>query len=168
MPYIHKNTFDIIQGSNIEDDLDDYFEVDEPLALPIQELNRKGYITKFCCCGHSFEDKGEAFASSETYNFEHTIVGTYATEKMPDGSHRILYRNVSNHQSYIVFADDTILPQAPPGWQYDDRSLTCDYPDNLDEYSFMATMIQSMKDLYKWALRLPRAGEIQTSEAQST
>jgi hypothetical protein len=50
MPYMHKSTFDIY----IED-AGDYFFVDDLMALPIQVLNRKGYITEYCCAGHPFE-----------------------------------------------------------------------------------------------------------------
>lgn len=31
------------------------FEVDELMARPIQILNQKGYKTRFCCSGHSYE-----------------------------------------------------------------------------------------------------------------
>lgn len=168
MPYIHKKTFDIIQDSNIDGDLEDYFEVDEPIALPIQELNRKGYATKFCCCGHSFYSNGEAFVSPETKNCDHIIVGAYATEDMPDGSHRILFRNYPVHQAYIIFADDAVLPPAPAGWYYDERSLIRDYSDDLDAFSFMGAMLRSMKDLYRWSQRLPQSGKEQAADMWET
>ena len=62
---MHKRTFDILQGSNIDNELDDYFEVDELIALPIQKLNLKGYKTEFCCSGHLFPESGEAFAAPD-------------------------------------------------------------------------------------------------------
>ncbi len=159
MSYIHKTTFDIIQGSNIDDELDNYFEVDEPIALTIQALNRKGYTTEFCCCGHAFGDSGEAFADPGTPNCEHIIVGTYATEELPDGSHRILYHNRPVHNAYIAFAKDSVLPPAPANWYYRESALWCDYPTDIDEFAFWETMLQSMRALYRWACRLPEAGE---------
>jgi hypothetical protein len=38
LSYIHKTSFDIIQGANIDDELENYFEVDEPIALTIQGI----------------------------------------------------------------------------------------------------------------------------------
>ena len=73
MPYIHKSTFEIIQGSNIDHYLDDYFEVDELIALPIQVLNRKGYTTSFCCSGHSFIEIDEAFSQPGVENLSQLL-----------------------------------------------------------------------------------------------
>jgi hypothetical protein len=157
MPYMHKSTFEILQDSNIDNELDDYFEIDELIALLIQALNRKGYTTTYCCCGHSFPEFGEAFASPEMKDYDRFIGGTYATEKLPDGSHRILFRNRPEHHSYISFAEGIVLPSVPEEWQFEDGMLSRDYPDNLDEYTFFAVLVQSMKDLYKWAQSLPKA-----------
>ena len=157
MPYMHKSTFEILQGSNIDNELNDYFEIDELIALPIQALNHNGYTTTFCCCGHSFPESGEAFASPETKDYGHFIVGTYATEKLPKGSHRILFRNRPDHNSYISFAKDIVLSSIPEEWQFEDGTLSRDYPDNLDEYTFFAVLVHTMKNLYEWAQSLPKA-----------
>ena len=167
MSYIHKTSFDIIQGTNIDDELENYFEVDEPIALTIQVLNRKGYITEFCCCGHAFGDSGEAFADPETPNCEHIIVGTYATEKLPDGSHRILFHNRPEHSAYIAFAKDSALPPAPANWYYHENSLQCDYPGDIDEFAFWETMLRSMRALYIWACHLPVAGTEQPANSEN-
>ena len=63
LAYIHKETFEILQGSNIDNFLDDYFEVDDAIALPIQALNRKGYKTVNCCAGHPFGNYDEIFST---------------------------------------------------------------------------------------------------------
>lgn len=54
MAYMHKKTFDIYAEVHDIQNPDDYFVVDDLIALPIQILNRKGYTTKFCCVGHPF------------------------------------------------------------------------------------------------------------------
>ncbi|MEA4969945.1 MAG: hypothetical protein VB051_05355 [Candidatus Pelethousia sp.] len=108
MPYMHKRTFEIIQDSNIDNELDDYFEVDELIALPIQTLNLKGYKTEFCCSGHSFPSSGETFAAPETKDYENFIGGTYKTN--------------------IVFADGSALLPVPNGdWYYDGNALAREY-----------------------------------------
>lgn len=43
MAFMHSKTFDIINSSNIDGYLDDYFEIDDYIAKPIQILNLKGY-----------------------------------------------------------------------------------------------------------------------------
>ena len=75
MAYIHKKTFDILQESNIDDFLDDYFECDDLIALPIQILNQKGYKTRFCCCGHPFEKIDEYNAPNCAVNAESQCSG---------------------------------------------------------------------------------------------
>lgn len=35
MAYMHKETFDIIQDSNIDNFLDDYFDIDDYIARPL-------------------------------------------------------------------------------------------------------------------------------------
>lgn len=57
MAYINNKTWEIC-GWNIRDDRieEDFFEVDENIALTISELNKKGYTTLQCCSGHMFYD----------------------------------------------------------------------------------------------------------------
>ena len=61
MAYMHKETFDIERCKNTYDSNENYFEVDELIALPIQILNCKGYFTAFCCSGHPFAVTDKAF-----------------------------------------------------------------------------------------------------------
>ena len=59
MAYMHSQTFDIIYNSNIDGYLDDYFEIDDYIAKPVQILNLKGYKTRFCCSGHPYDTVNE-------------------------------------------------------------------------------------------------------------
>lgn len=40
---------------NVECNGNMLFEIDELMIKPIQILNKKGYKTKYCCSGHSYE-----------------------------------------------------------------------------------------------------------------
>lgn len=157
MPYIHKKTFEIVQSSNIKYELDDYFEVDELIALPIQELNKKGYSTILSCSGHAFAESGEAFVPAGTPNPEKLIGGVYKTETLPDGSYRNLFKKVFSRSSYIVFDSNMALPPAPDEWYYTDcdGALYRDYPEELDSYDYYTLLVKSMKELYDWAKKLP-------------
>ena len=53
MAYMHEKTFDILEmGGDVFNAPPNHFHVDDPIALPIQALNRKGYTTISCCSGH--------------------------------------------------------------------------------------------------------------------
>ena len=89
MTFMHKKTFYIIRSDTKGRNKlgDDYFHVDDLIALSVQILNRKGYFTAVCCAG------------------EH---------KLPvDG---IWHYNKVFNKCYIVFEKDVSLPSLPPGF----------------------------------------------------
>jgi len=122
MAYMHNDSFEILQGSNIDNYLDEYFDVDDLIALPIQTLNRRGYKTQFCCSGHPFESVSELFSELEM-TIEHCpIIGVYKIEEAtnptdPKYKHRLLVRNPPDRSSYITFESGTILPSLPCGFE---------------------------------------------------
>lgn len=157
MPYISKTTFEIIQDSDIDNFFeDDCFEVDEYIALPILALNRKGYTTTFCCCGHSFYEIHEAFTGPDVEDYEHCIVGTFDTEKAEDGWHRIFYVKSADRSTYITFAKGVVLPSLPSGFEWNDKdnSLRCEYDKDTEVYDYLIELVKTMKLLHEWALGL--------------
>ena len=133
MAYIHKETFDIIQESNIDGFLDDYFEVDDLIALPIQILNRKGYRTRFCCAGHPFDELSETFYPVEIAAEQSPICGTFKVEKVDakqddEYPYRILYRQANDRSSYIVFEKGIKLPHLPKDFGIDEKDEDDDFP----------------------------------------
>ena len=148
MVYIHKETFDIIQWSNIPNLLDDeYFEVDDFIALPIQELNRKGYTTKYSCTGHPF--KG--------------LVHLYFIDDEDDKEKCALAEIVPDAKSYIAFKQGIILPTIPEGFYVDeeDEDFTIRADDELEVYvyNFFQKSLDQMRKLFSWAVGLPERKE---------
>ena len=146
MAYIHKETFEILQHNNLEDSLDDFFEVDDLIALPIQALNRKGYTTTYCCCGHPFEEVCEAFSKHEVTVEDFPLWGAFKVEEIenkecPENKFRILYRNRPFREGYISFAKDISLPPLPEGFYIHD--------DKEDDSNIKMTMMDENWEIAK-------------------
>ena len=130
MAYMHKETFDIIQKSNIANYFANYFEIDDLIALPIQVLNRKGYYTKACRCGSRFDIVNEWFSNEripeDTYNNNylksHGAVEVTEYECLGNTKHK--YRQVRRdkpiHAGYIVFMPGVVPPDFPKGFDLDE------------------------------------------------
>lgn len=143
MAYMHQKTFDIVMSGNTEKVIktirSDYFEIDDLIAPPIQILNRKGYITEFCCAGHPF------------------VVLYDKTDFNDDIAFEIISNTKFN--SYILFKEGISLPTVPQGFficETIGKKLMVEkkYKDN-DTYIFMRDVLESMEKLYEWALNLP-------------
>jgi len=173
MAYMHKETFDIVVENSWKNP-NDYFHVDDLIALPVQALNRKGYTTTSCCAGHPFDYLGENMIYVD--ESEATNAALLAARK-----------TFKNFNCYIAFKTGVSLPTLPPGFIKrpfgDHLCIDRDYEDmdyiyqgtpvtvnglkagNLtfpnpqisdgDVYRFMRDITGIMEQLYEWALNLP-------------
>jgi hypothetical protein len=138
MACMHKETFEIFHNDqNILPD--GYVEIDELMAPIIQILNRKGYITRFCCSGHPLDD----WLMVENGELRETM-------NLP--------------RCYIAFAKDIILPVLPSDFVLNTNNPTLAaiekvyYIDNAFDNQFyerVRSILETMKQLYEWALDLP-------------
>ena len=144
MAIMHKKTFKIYHNDqNIIPE--DYVEIDELIAPVIQVLNQKGYTTKFCCSGHPLDDC--LFRDS--------------------GADKGYYETGIPLESYIAFEEGITLPSMPPDFNAEQNTycsisrLTIRkiyYIDNAFDNQFYEKsrkILETMKQLYQWALDLP-------------
>lgn len=140
MACMHKKTFKIYHNDqNIVPD--DYVEIDELIAPTIQVLNQKGYITRFCCSGHPLDD----WLMIEEG-------GRYRETGAP-------------LESYIMFGEGITLPFLPPDFVATQNIVNSRlvirksyYIDNAFDNQFYEKsrkILETMKQLYQWALDLP-------------
>ena len=144
MTIMHKETFDIYHNNqNLPDGC---VEIDELIAPVIQVLNRKGYITRFCCSGHP--------------------VDRYLrTEEQKAKDTRDTYMDFI---SYIAFEEGITLPVLPSGFVVEPaepnnsssglvaKKMYCiDNAFDNQVYERARSMLETMKQLYEWALDLP-------------
>ena len=140
MAYIHKETFDITQGIGNGTIPQDFFEIDELIALPVQVLNRKGYSTISCCSGHPF---GWLLNNPNAEEYE-----------ILDMTGEI----------NIIFAEGISLPTSPElpprfviqeiktGEQY---KISRGFLDVNNAFKTARNILEAMEQLYEWTLKLP-------------
>jgi len=155
---MHKTTFDIYMEPDWPND-NEYFHVDDLIALPIQILNRKRYFTEACCSGHPFDNP--PYVTKQLYEFHgaNDIKTAKNTIKVNPGS-------------YIAFRFGVTLPSLPPGFTKDEfndrhlvirKSLEMKFRENgaplftpiEGEYNFFRANTEMMEQLYQWTLDLP-------------
>jgi len=153
MAVMHTETFEIFHNDkNIVPS--GYAAIDELIAPTIQVLNQKGYTTRFCCSGHPV---GENLTR---------------TTKNEEG----YYKTLVYFASYIVFEEGITLPSVPPEFEVrrpipgtkSAARLTIDkhYTFNTSDIPFFEKaqqILDTMKQLYQWALELPEFSGIETT-----
>lgn len=159
MAYIKNTTFDYFSGSNIDNFLDDCFDVDDAIAPVIKVLNLKGYTTNYCCSGHPCGVRMEMFwedCDDDPMNF---IVGIISAEKLPDSknSYRILF-DTPAIQLYISFGEDYAFEKIPDGFTYESGVLEY-FIQSEEPYDFLYERLNMRKRLYDWATQLPECSK---------
>jgi len=185
MAYIHKKTFDIIQESNVAHYLDDYFEVADMIAIPVQLLNKKGYYTQASRYGSPFDIVNEWFSNeripedtaNNNYLKSHGAVEAFEYELMgnPKYKYKVIRRDKPIHAGYIRFLPGVVPSDIaeefdlPDGFDLDEdlgyeiQNHTPQYAifwgvsDDYETpvYDFFEEAISDMRALYDWALALP-------------
>ena len=109
-------------------------EVDDSIMSTIKELNKKGYITKFCCSGHSYEDNTNTYISFDSDAVPSTLPNDFILEDMD--------YYIKNNWSYI--GDQVCIRK----W----------YKDIKNE-DLPRALLQTAIDLLDWVKELPNIKE---------
>jgi len=163
MPYMHKQTFDISpKGDSYMDtaEINDYFHVDDLIALPIQILNRKGYLTIGCCAGVHPQpatipiNPNDWVVSSCWIIFKDDI----SLPCIPLGFVKEFYNDNLKERAKIAkqekkqLRDKSLLIKHV--LQYRNKLMSgCDESDNTI-YGIWREQLDAIERLYKWALDL--------------
>ena len=152
MSLIHKENFDIL--NNCEDGKEDYFEVDENIALIISMLNKKGYRTTFCCSGHPFANINEFRADSKE-DFDCLIFFDLQDIRYENGKYKAFDRDNAKY-CYIRFKESYSFSALPEGFTYDkdNKCIEKEYASESDTYDLIQEIVDSMKALYEWTKML--------------
>ncbi|MBQ4590539.1 MAG: hypothetical protein IJP32_12655 [Clostridia bacterium] len=145
MAVMHRDTFKIYHNDqNIVPE--DFIDIDEWIAPTIQVLNQKGYTTRFCCSGHPLNDNWLFIDTSKEKGY---------------------YESGNFVRSYIMFEEGITLPSLPHDFTSTQNTsaprprlvIEKDHPvTSAAENQFFEKarrILETMKDLYEWALELP-------------
>ena len=105
---------------------DQGFFVDESIAQAISELNRKGYITKYCCSGHLFKDRQPIRVEEKKEILEllpkrkeHLIPKKGYIEISEDDEKYTFLYNGACSMAYVAFAEGVEIDSIPEGFYLD-------------------------------------------------
>lgn len=158
MAWIHKETYEILQVLEAGH-LEEYFEVDDLIAVPIANLNKKGFKTIESCSGHPFPSKFniEAQVLEKSIGFDEIETKPEDLEHLRNETLTTTFRTYKYRISYIIFEND--LPEnleIPDGWYYswENNMLFTRYTKRPDPYRFIEAQIAKMKKLVEWTENL--------------
>lgn len=119
---------------------EDFIEVDELIAFPVQLLNRKGYKTTCCCAGHA---PGHLFPIAKVEN-EAIAVTEYAWDPCTT-------------ETYITFDKEYDFPFLPEGFTRQKNKVFKEYDKTEnEEWQTLLAIMESAKALHDWAEALPQ------------
>ena len=126
MAIIDTRTWKIFQGTDIDEVDKNSFECDDIIAPAIRILNQKGYFTQGCCAGHPYAMNIELVGCMHFHN-----------------------------NAYIEFKHE--IGTIPEGWNVDDKDKSAIIVslETTDLMDFFTKQLEAMKNLYKWAVKLP-------------
>lgn len=162
MAWVHFKTNEILHEITEDFKQEDFYHVDDLLAIPVVELNKKGYITTSSCAGHPFP---VATVVDTFVELEKAVTFDDLAESIVNGEPKgdlvpFVHRTYLRRMTYIQFRDP--LPEsvgAPQGWNYDEEEnlLYTRYKKKGDAYSFTNEQLKKIDELLIWIEESPNA-----------
>ncbi len=157
MTHIDTRTWEIWNDNCEEGFEENSFEVDEVIAPLIQLLNKKGYVTRFCCSGHPGKSLNEAKLLNEVEDPWKCIFNTKNVIPNEDGTTTIYFEK-SDDDFYISFADgiswDTDM-QLPDGCYLENETVLRYEYKATDYFAMLRERLEITLKLMAWAEALP-------------
>lgn len=149
MVYIDKKDFNIYQSVSDVRIQAPLFEVDEFIAPIISLLNKKGYVTKYCCSGHMVK----------------VCHGDSTTIKILNDNYKVSFSE-PNNSCYITFGDRNQFKDVKEfpnksEIEYSDYNeeqrliLSIKYKETDSIKERFTEIFSTMLELYEWAESLP-------------
>ena len=152
MAFINRKTWEICNYNSRPDyDENEYFEVDEAIALSISELNKKSYKTSFCCSGHIFDDLSELRMSAGGRCTINDMFNEVAEDSEPK-DYDFIQSNGNCYISFGAYFDFSNLPKGFICNHNDDDGtiLEKNYVSKSGTLRRSFEITESMSDLYIW------------------
>lgn len=142
-------------GVDFDEIFDRHFEVDELIALPIIELNKKGYVTTYSCSGHPF-------FWNLSYKHQEDEEQDYNEAIFHDEDDELYFYadRTSIEEAYIAFAENYEFRKLPDGWWHDrDRNaIRFTFQMNVSALELHKAQMTAMHNLYLWTCSLDNIG----------
>ena len=123
-----------------DDDTINYVEIDENIAIIISMLNKKGYITEYCCSGHMLGDLFDKHSVPKGFDINESYIK-------------------KSRNCYILFREKYKFSDLPFGFHsvdfYGDRTcIEYEFVSSSDSIARHTEIYNVMMYLYVWVREL--------------
>ncbi len=134
------------------------FEVDELMALPVAELNNKGYLTEMCCSGHAVGNLCCEVADTDDLEELRSAGLLIAVQYLKEyEAEYMCWQGAPSIGAFIMFKNRIHFSTIPNGWTYDIRRcrLSCEVSKDGNPMTYYKNISHALESLMAWIMQLP-------------